>query len=72
MYMAVFLCSYWRGFTAYCPAIGYYTQIGLAVGDTEQERQKAEFTKLKAWVSIRKTHYHEISLHNYKVYGATK
>ena len=26
------------------------TQIGLAVGDTEQERQKAEFTKLKAWV----------------------
>ena len=28
------------------------TQIGLAVGDTEQERQKAEFTKLKAWVGI--------------------
>ena len=26
------------------------TQICLAVGDTEQERQKAEFTKLKAWV----------------------
>ena len=26
------------------------TQIGLAVGDTEQERQKTEFTKLKAWV----------------------
>ena len=40
------------GSTVYCHVIGYYTQIGLAVGDTEQERQKAEFTKLKAWVGI--------------------
>ena len=26
------------------------TQIGLAVGDTQKEREKAEFTKLKVWV----------------------
>jgi len=26
-------------------------QTGLAVGDTQAEREKAEFTKLKFWVS---------------------
>ena len=26
-------------------------EIGLAVGDTQKEREKAEFTKLKVWVN---------------------
>ena len=29
----------------------FSAQIGLAVGDTQKEREKAEFTKLKVWVS---------------------
>ena len=28
-------------------------QIGLAVGDTQEQQKKAEFTKFKVWVSIR-------------------
>ena len=50
------------------------TQIGLAVGDTEQERQKAEFTKLKAWVgnilNIKLLYTDEHSFH--VIHGPTK
>jgi len=30
-------------------------QTGLAVGDTQEEKEKAEFTKLQVWVSIHMT-----------------
>lgn len=35
-----------------CIPLSITMQTALAVGDTQAEREKAEFTKLKYWVSI--------------------